>query len=49
VIAGKYGFVYCGVNDVGIGYFAISQDGTVFGKDIGGARTRYAHIEFCRS
>jgi hypothetical protein len=38
VIAGKYKFVYCGANDVGMGLFTIGQDGSFWGQDIGGVQ-----------
>ena len=35
MIVGKYAFVFCGANDVGTGWFAVGQDGSVIGADIG--------------
>lgn len=37
VIAGKYQFVYCSFNDVGIGWFEVTQDGKFMGGDYGGS------------
>jgi hypothetical protein len=37
VIAGKYQFVYCSFNDVGIGWFEVNQDGKFMGGDYGGS------------